>query len=115
MRKTSCRKGGPISSLSVRQSQFNPNIARLWAHDLGISTGFKDWSPEFGGWLERSIRTLQGFATPTGVVTPGGDATPLPLGWFAQVLHAPLQVAEHAPEEFTAGRNDRHSADRTLL
>jgi 2,4-dienoyl-CoA reductase-like NADH-dependent reductase (Old Yellow Enzyme family) len=52
-----------------RQSQFNPNIALHWAHDLGINTRFEDWSPEFGWWLEKRIRTLEGFATPTGVVT----------------------------------------------
>src|SRR3984957_16918481 len=52
-----------------RQSQFNPNIAQHWAHDLGLNRRFEDWSPEFGWWLEKRIRTLQGFATPTGVVT----------------------------------------------
>lgn len=52
-----------------RQSQFNPNIAHHWAHDLGINTRFEDWSPEFGWWLEKRIRTMEGFATPTGVVT----------------------------------------------
>jgi 2,4-dienoyl-CoA reductase-like NADH-dependent reductase (Old Yellow Enzyme family) len=52
-----------------RQSQFNPNIAHHWAHELGINARFEDWSPEFGWWLEKRIRTLEGFATPTGVVT----------------------------------------------
>jgi 2,4-dienoyl-CoA reductase-like NADH-dependent reductase (Old Yellow Enzyme family) len=52
-----------------RQSQFNPNIALHWAHDLGINSRFEDWSPEYGWWLEKRIRTLDGFATPTGVVT----------------------------------------------
>ena len=52
-----------------RQSQFNPNIAHHWAHDLGINARFEDWSPEFGWWLEKRIRTLDGFATPTGMVT----------------------------------------------
>src|SRR5882757_4977066 len=52
-----------------RQSQFNPNIAHHWAHELGINARFEDWLPEFGWWLEKRIRTLQGFATPTGVVT----------------------------------------------
>ena len=52
-----------------RQSQFNPNIALHWAHDLGINARFEDWSPEYGWWLEKRIRTLEGFATPTGVVT----------------------------------------------
>ena len=55
-----------------RQSQFNPNIALHWAHDLGINTRFEDWSPEYGWWLEKRIRTLEGFATPTGVVTRRG-------------------------------------------
>jgi 2,4-dienoyl-CoA reductase-like NADH-dependent reductase (Old Yellow Enzyme family) len=55
-----------------RQSQFNPNIALHWEHDLGLNTGFEDWSPEFGWWLEKRIRTLQGFATPTGVVIHRG-------------------------------------------
>ena len=52
-----------------RQSQFNPNIAHHWAHDLGINARFEDWSPEYGWWLEKRIRTLDGFATPTGMVT----------------------------------------------
>jgi 2,4-dienoyl-CoA reductase-like NADH-dependent reductase (Old Yellow Enzyme family) len=55
-----------------RQSQFNPNIALHWAHELGINARFEDWSPEFGWWLEKRIRTLEGFATPTGVVTHRG-------------------------------------------
>jgi 2,4-dienoyl-CoA reductase-like NADH-dependent reductase (Old Yellow Enzyme family) len=55
-----------------RQSQFNPNIALHWEHDLGLNTRFEDWSPEFGWWLEKRIRTLQGFATPTGVVIHRG-------------------------------------------
>ena len=52
-----------------RQSQFNPNIAHHWAHDLGINRRFEDWSSDFGWWLEKRIRTMDGFATPTGVVT----------------------------------------------
>ncbi len=55
-----------------RQSQFNPNIAHHWAHDLGVNRRFEDWSPEFGWWLEKRIRTMEGFATPTGVVTRRG-------------------------------------------
>lgn len=51
-----------------RQSQFNPNIAQHWAHDLGINRRFEDWTPEYGWWLEKRIRTIEGFATPTGVV-----------------------------------------------
>jgi 2,4-dienoyl-CoA reductase-like NADH-dependent reductase (Old Yellow Enzyme family) len=50
-----------------RQSQFNPNIAQHWAHDLGLNRKFEDWTPEFGWWLEKRIR-IEGFATPTGVV-----------------------------------------------
>ena len=52
-----------------RQSQFNPNIAHHWAHDLGINRKFEDWTPEYGWWLEKRIRTMEGFATPIGVVT----------------------------------------------
>jgi 2,4-dienoyl-CoA reductase-like NADH-dependent reductase (Old Yellow Enzyme family) len=52
-----------------RQSQFNPNIAHHFAHELGINARFEDWSPEFGWWLEKRIRTLEGFATPIGAVT----------------------------------------------
>jgi 2,4-dienoyl-CoA reductase-like NADH-dependent reductase (Old Yellow Enzyme family) len=51
-----------------RQSQFNPNIAHHWAHDLGINQKFEDWAPEYGWWLEKRMRTIEGFATPTGVV-----------------------------------------------
>src|ERR1700716_1905665 len=51
-----------------RQSQFNPNIAQHWAHDLGINRKFENWVPEYGWWLEKRIRTIEGFATPTGVV-----------------------------------------------
>ncbi|WP_027584928.1 NADH:flavin oxidoreductase/NADH oxidase [Bradyrhizobium sp. Ai1a-2] len=52
-----------------RQSQYNPNIAHHWSHDLGINSRFEDWTPEYGWWLEKRIRTMQGFATPTGSVT----------------------------------------------
>jgi 2,4-dienoyl-CoA reductase-like NADH-dependent reductase (Old Yellow Enzyme family) len=51
-----------------RQSQYNPNIAHHWAHDLGINGRFEDWAPEYGWWLEKRIRTMEGFATPTGAV-----------------------------------------------
>jgi 2,4-dienoyl-CoA reductase-like NADH-dependent reductase (Old Yellow Enzyme family) len=51
-----------------RQSQFNPNIAHHWAHELGINRRFEDWTPEYGWWLEKRIRTMEGFATPTGAV-----------------------------------------------
>jgi 2,4-dienoyl-CoA reductase-like NADH-dependent reductase (Old Yellow Enzyme family) len=51
-----------------RQSQFNPNIAHHWAHELGINNRFEDWTPEYGWWLEKRIRTMEGFATPTGSV-----------------------------------------------
>jgi 2,4-dienoyl-CoA reductase-like NADH-dependent reductase (Old Yellow Enzyme family) len=51
-----------------RQSQYNPNIAHHWAHDLGINRRFEDWTPEYGWWLEKRIKTMEGFATPTGAV-----------------------------------------------
>jgi hypothetical protein len=43
-------------------------MAVHWAHDLGINRRFEDWTPEYGWWLEKRIRTMEGFATPTGVV-----------------------------------------------
>jgi 2,4-dienoyl-CoA reductase-like NADH-dependent reductase (Old Yellow Enzyme family) len=49
-----------------RQAQFNPNIALHWSHDLGLNTRFEEWPPEYGWWLEKRIRSMQGFATPTG-------------------------------------------------
>ena len=52
-----------------RQAQFNPNIPLHWAHDLGLNDKFQMWGAEYGWWLEKRIRTMQGFATPTGVVT----------------------------------------------
>lgn len=51
-----------------RQSQSNPNTAHHWAHELGIDRRFEDWTPEYGWWLEQRIRTMDGFATPTGAV-----------------------------------------------
>ena len=65
------RKGQADLVAIGRQSQFNPNIAHHWAHDLGINRRFEDWTPEYGWWLEKRIRTLEGFATPTGAVTRG--------------------------------------------
>jgi 2,4-dienoyl-CoA reductase-like NADH-dependent reductase (Old Yellow Enzyme family) len=53
-----------------RQSQYNPNIAHHWAHDLGINRRFEDWTPEYGWWLEKRIKTIESFATPTGAVIP---------------------------------------------
>ena len=60
---------GPPMVAVGRQSQFNPNIAHHWVHDLGINGRFEEWSPEYGWWLEKRIKTMEGFATPTGVVT----------------------------------------------
>ena len=51
-----------------RQSQYNPNIAHHWAHDLGINRRFEDLTPEYGWWLEKRIKTMEGFATSTGAV-----------------------------------------------
>ena len=45
-----------------RQSQYNPSIALHWSHDLGINGRFEDWTPEYGWWLEKRIRTMEGFA-----------------------------------------------------
>jgi 2,4-dienoyl-CoA reductase-like NADH-dependent reductase (Old Yellow Enzyme family) len=44
-------------------------IGLINEHDLGINRRFEDWSPEYGWWLEKRIRTMEGFATPTGMVT----------------------------------------------
>jgi 2,4-dienoyl-CoA reductase-like NADH-dependent reductase (Old Yellow Enzyme family) len=51
-----------------RQAQYNPNIAHHWAHELGINRRFEDWTAEYGWWLEKRIKTREGFATPTGAV-----------------------------------------------
>jgi len=52
-----------------RQAQFNPNLALHWAHDLGLNQRFEEWPHEYGWWLEKRIRSMQGFATPTGQLT----------------------------------------------
>lgn len=49
-----------------RQAQFNPNVALHWAHDLGLNPKFEDWPEEYGWWLDKRTRTMQGFATPEG-------------------------------------------------
>jgi len=49
-----------------RQAQFNPNIPLHWAHDLGINTHFELWGQEYGWWLDKRVRSMQGFAMPTG-------------------------------------------------
>ncbi len=62
-------RNGQADLIAVgRQSQFNPNIAQHWAHDLGLNRRFEDWTPEYGWWLEKRMRTIESFATPTGVV-----------------------------------------------
>src|SRR6202140_1692001 len=62
------QKGQAAPIRGGRQSQFHPNIAQHWAHDLGLNRKFEDWTAEYGWWLEKRIRTIEGFATPTGVV-----------------------------------------------
>ena len=52
-----------------RQAQFNPNIAFHWSHDMGLNTRFEEWPVEYGWWLEKRIRSMQGFATATGKLT----------------------------------------------
>lgn len=49
-----------------RQAQFNPNLGHHWAHDLGINTHFESWGQEYGWWLDKRVRSMEGFATPTG-------------------------------------------------
>jgi 2,4-dienoyl-CoA reductase-like NADH-dependent reductase (Old Yellow Enzyme family) len=36
-----------------RQSQYNPNVAHHWAHELGINRRFEDWAPKYGRSLEK--------------------------------------------------------------
>ena len=68
-------RNGQADLIAVgRQSQYNPNIAHHWAHELGINRGFEDWTLEYGWWLEKRIRTMEGFATPTGAVRPPTEA-----------------------------------------
>src|SRR6202171_2978346 len=47
-----------------------PASMPFWAHDLGINRRFEDWTPEYGWWLEKRIKTMECFATPTGAVIP---------------------------------------------
>jgi hypothetical protein len=54
--------------LRLSPTKKRVNAAQHWAHDLGLNRKFEDWTPEFGWWLEKRIRTIEGFATPTGVV-----------------------------------------------
>ena len=49
-----------------RQAQFNPNLAHHWSHDLGLNSKFEEWPQEYGWWLDKRIRSMQGFASPTG-------------------------------------------------
>jgi 2,4-dienoyl-CoA reductase-like NADH-dependent reductase (Old Yellow Enzyme family) len=51
-----------------RQAQFNPNVPLHWAHDLGLNSKFEMWGEEYGWWLDKRARTMQGFATPTGQI-----------------------------------------------
>ena len=47
------------------QSQYR---AALGAMISDLTAGSSDWTPEYGWWLEKRIRTIERFATPTGVV-----------------------------------------------
>ncbi len=49
-----------------RQAQFNPNLPLHWAHDLGLNGKFELWPEEYGWWLDKRTRSMEGFATPTG-------------------------------------------------
>jgi 2,4-dienoyl-CoA reductase-like NADH-dependent reductase (Old Yellow Enzyme family) len=51
-----------------RQSQFDPNLAHHWAHELGADPRFHGWPREYGWWLEKRIATMQRFAGPTGAL-----------------------------------------------
>ncbi len=54
-----------------RQAQFNPNIAYHWSHDLGLNAKFEEWPEEYGWWLDKRTRSMQGFATATGQLIKG--------------------------------------------
>jgi 2,4-dienoyl-CoA reductase-like NADH-dependent reductase (Old Yellow Enzyme family) len=54
-----------------RQAQYNPNLALHWAHAMGINDRFELWAPAYGWWLDKRVRTMQGFATPTGDLLEG--------------------------------------------
>ena len=55
-----------------RQAQFNPNLPLHWEHDLGLNARFEDWPEEYGWWLDKRTRSMQGFATPTGQLIAKG-------------------------------------------
>ena len=60
-------KEGKADLIAIgRQAQYNPNLALHWSHDLGLNRKFEEWPQEYGWWLDKRIRTMQGFATPTG-------------------------------------------------
>ena len=61
-------KGRPTSSRSAGNPSSIP-ISRSTGRMISDINGrFEDWTPEYGWWLEKRIRTIEGFATPTGVV-----------------------------------------------
>lgn len=60
-------KDGKADLIAIgRQAQFNPNLPLHWSHDLGLNTRFESWPEEYGWWLDKRTRSMQGFATPTG-------------------------------------------------
>ncbi len=54
-----------------RQAQFNPNLPLHWSHDLGLNKKFETWPEEYGWWLDKRTRSMQGFATQTGQLIKG--------------------------------------------
>ena len=52
-----------------RQAQYNPNLALHWSHQMGLNRRFEEWPEEYGWWLDKRIRSMQGFATPEGLLT----------------------------------------------
>ena len=50
-------------------SMFSSTPSSSYHFNNSIASIISVWSPEFGWWLEKRIRTMDGFATPTGVVT----------------------------------------------
>jgi len=61
-------QNGQATSSRSAGSPVQSNIAQHWAHDLGINRKFEDWTPRIWMVARERIRTIEGFATPTGAV-----------------------------------------------
>jgi 2,4-dienoyl-CoA reductase-like NADH-dependent reductase (Old Yellow Enzyme family) len=67
-------RSGQADLIAVgRQSQYDPNLAHHWALELGADPRFQRWPVEYGWWLEKRIRTMEGFAAPSGALLAGSE------------------------------------------